>query len=83
MTDTVTVGEAISMLAEIFEVSEEDLQLDSRREDISGWDSLGVLTLMAEFDSRFGITITSETLGTLEKVRDLIDILKKHGAIQE
>ena len=83
MTDTMTVDEAISMLAEIFEVEESDINLDSRREDISGWDSLGVLSMMAEFDSRFGITIPSDTLSALEKVGDVIGILKELGAIQE
>lgn len=83
MTDTMTSEEVISMLAEIFEEPKANIKPETHRRDINGWDSLGVLSLMAEYDSRFGITLTTETLDSLETVGDLIDLLKEHGALRD
>ena len=83
MGDKVTVTEAIAMLAEIFEEDEADINLDSSREDIEGWDSLGVLSLMAEFDSRFDILLSSDALDALSSVNDVIALLRANGALVE
>lgn len=83
MGEKVTVTEALVMLAEIFEEDEADINVDSARDDIDGWDSMGVLSLMAEFDSRFDILLSSDVLETLTSIQDLINILKEHGALQE
>ena len=83
MGGVITVEEVMSMLAEIFEVPEGSIAPETPRDDITGWDSLGVLSLMAEYDDRFGITMTSEQLEAMDKVGDLIDILTGHGAIKE
>lgn len=83
MGDKVTVTEALAMFAEIFEEDETDISLESSRDDIDGWDSLGVLSLMAEFDSRFDILLSSDVLEALTSIQDLLALLKEHGALQE
>jgi acyl carrier protein len=79
--DQITVEQALSMLAEIFEEPEENLQINTPRDDVLGWDSLGVLTLMAEFDERFNITIPSEDLESFLVIGDLINFLKENGIV--
>ena len=40
--------------------------------DLDEWDSLSKMATMAYFKGHFGIVITLDTLGKLEKVSDLI-----------
>ena len=81
--EKITVEQAISMLAEIFEQPEDEIAIDTLQEDIDGWDSLGVLTLMAEFDERFNIIIPTEDLEKFTAISDLVKLLQDNGAISE
>ena len=42
--------------------------------DLDEWDSLSKMATMAYFKGHFGIAITLDTLGKLEKVSDLINL---------
>ena len=79
----ITMEEAIEMFADIFEEPLEHIQLDTRRENIVGWDSLGVLSLMAEFDLRFNISFSSGELEELNGINDLITILRNNHFLSE
>jgi acyl carrier protein len=45
-----------------------------------GWDSLAALSLVAELDDRFGVSIDSETFATLSTVDDLVNEVLRRGA---
>ena len=47
--------------------------------DIPGWDSMGVLLLMAEFDDRLGISLSTDTLANLNSVGDIIQAVNTAG----
>jgi acyl carrier protein len=79
--ETVTLAQALDMFAEIFEFPVAQLTLDTTQAEIAGWDSMGVLSMMAEFDSRFGITLTSNQLDSLKSIGNLIDVLKSNNKI--
>ena len=81
MIQTITEKEALDMFAELFEVPQGSLTVATLKSDIEGWDSLGVLTLMAEYDSRFGIIFTQEELESFNCIGDLIQVLKKHNKL--
>ncbi len=73
--------EAVSWIAEIFEEPSERVSSDTPREEIPGWDSLGVLTLMAALDERFNIQLSEEEMEGMEHVSDILAILQRDGAL--
>ena len=73
--------EALMWIADLFEESVEDINPETLKEDIPAWDSLGVLTLMAELDENFGILLTDEEMQKLHKINDIFDILRRDGRL--
>jgi acyl carrier protein len=78
-----TKYEAINWIADLFEESPDLISEDTRREDIIGWDSLGVLNLMAGFDEKFEILLTDDELQQLKGVQDILSILEKNGKLSD
>ena len=68
-------------IADLFEESIEDINPETLKEDIPAWDSLGILTLMAELDENFGILLTEEEMQRLEKINDIFEILRRDGKL--
>lgn len=79
----ISMQEAMEMFAEIFDEDHENIQLGTEKEDLEGWDSLGMLSLMAELDSRFNIVLIADDLMKLSGIADLINLLKDHDVINE
>ncbi len=77
-----TQPEALEWVARLFEETPGQLSPETSRDDIIAWDSLGVLTLMASLDSDFGITLSDDQLQNMKKVEDILQILRKSGALQ-
>ena len=73
-----TLEEALTWIADLFEESVEDIDPETLKEDIPAWDSLGVLTLMADLDENFGILLTEEEMLELQKVNDIFEILRRN-----
>lgn len=78
-----TQRDGVEWIANLFEISPEQLTPDTLRDAISAWDSLGVLTLMASLDSDFGIVLTDDDVLTIKKVGDILDIMRKNGVLTE
>lgn len=76
-----TKNEAINWIADLFEESPDSISPNTTREDIIGWDSLGVLNLMAGFDEKFEILLTDDELQQLKSVQDILAILEKNGKL--
>jgi acyl carrier protein len=74
--------EVLKLLAETFAEPLENIRPDVAREAIAGWDSMGALMLMAEFDERFSIELTAETSKKMQCVGDVLAFLRQHGALQ-
>lgn len=77
-----TEKEALVWVAGLFEQSAEKLTPETPRDDIPMWDSLGVLTLMAEFDEKFGIVLTDADMRAMRQVGHILDVLRQHGKLQ-
>jgi acyl carrier protein len=60
----------IAELCEILEVSE--LPLDSRFEDLSEWDSLNALSVIALLDSSYGIQIDAAGLQKFGSINEFL-----------
>ena len=79
---TISESEALQLLAETFAEPLENLRPDLQRATIPGWDSMGALMLMAEFDERFSLELTAETSRKMQSVADVLEFLRQHGALQ-
>ncbi len=73
--------EAISWLADIFNVDEKDIRVDLPRESLDYWDSMGMLLLMGELDDLFDFTLSEDQLNNISTINDLLDILKENNFI--
>ncbi len=77
-----TVSEALSWIANIFEQPLESITPETLRDDIETWDSLGTLTLLAGLDSDFNILVSEEELLELKSVDDILNLMRRHGKIE-
>lgn len=77
------IAEALVWVAELFEESPGRIAADTVRNDIPGWDSLGTLSLIASLDERFNIHLSEQDIEGLKGVADLLDMLRRHGALQD
>ena len=78
-----TQDEALIWVATVFEEPPENVRPETVKDEIRGWDSLGVLTLMADLDEKFQIQLTEQDIEGLEAVADILELLQKHGALSE
>ncbi len=76
-----TQQEALEWIAKLFEEKPERLTPDTARGGIPAWDSLGVLTLMADLDSNFGIQLSDDEVQGMKSVKDILDILRRNGKL--
>ena len=74
-----TQSEALAWIAQIFEMAPDQLTPDTHRDNVPAWDSLGILTLMANLDSDFGIVLTDEDIQVVKTVGDILDVMRRHG----
>ncbi len=73
--------DALQWIAEVFEESPGRINAGTLREQIPGWDSLGTLSLIAGLDERFDIQLSEQDIEALKSVADLLDLLRRHGAL--
>lgn len=78
-----THSDALKWIAKTFDESPERLTADTPRSDIASWDSLGVLTLMADLDQDFGIVLADGQAQAMNSTRDILEVLEKHGQLTD
>ena len=76
-----TQSEAVGWIAKVFEISPDQLTPDTHRDNVPAWDSLGVLTLMANLDSDHGIVLTDDDVQAIKTVGDILDVMKRNGKL--
>jgi acyl carrier protein len=62
----ITMSEFFSLIAGILEVDASMLTLNTKRSEISSWDSLAHIRMAAELEERLGAHIPIEVLGDIE-----------------
>lgn len=75
--------EAVAWIAEVFEEVAGRIDVGTLRDEIPGWDSLGTLSLIAGLDEKFDIQLSEKEIGNLTRVSDIIDILRRNGAMSD
>ena len=73
--------EALKWFAELFGLPASSVSPDTTRAQVAGWDSLGVLTLMAALDETFDVVVNDADMRAMQKVGDVLDLLRKHGKL--
>jgi acyl carrier protein len=79
---TMSEAEALAWVAEVFQEPVEKITLETPRDSIAMWDSLGVLTLMAEFDEKFDLVLADQEMRTMTKVGDILCLLREKGKLK-
>jgi acyl carrier protein len=78
---TMSEDEVLDWLAEIFQESRANITVETARQDIAAWDSLGVLTLMAELDEKFDLVLSDSDMQAMKKIGDVLSILRERGKL--
>lgn len=79
----ITPAEALEMIADALNEDADDVKEGGDLEALDGWDSMGVLMLMAELDERFGLTLEEEEIKSLKNVDDILALLTKQGCLDK
>ena len=66
----------IKLIAEILQVPTSDVTTETEIGELDEWDSLRNVTIIAELQKQFDITITQDMLMDLENVADIIDLVE-------
>jgi acyl carrier protein len=71
-------AEIKSLFANVFKY-DGDLSLATSRQDVPKWDSLQHVALVAALEQQFGITLSMDEMVEIRSVRDICNILDRHG----
>ena len=66
----------IKLIAEVLQVPTSDVTTETEIGELDEWDSLRNVTIIAELQKQFNITITQDMLMDLENVADIIDMVE-------
>lgn len=69
------------IIREVFPIQEETIDENWTSDDIPDWDSVGHLNLIMEIEKAFNIKIEVEEMFEIEKLGDIIPILKKYNVL--
>jgi acyl carrier protein len=61
---------------EAFDIDPQSVSLDTRPDDIKGWDSLGQLALASSLEQAFGINLDVDDLMEMENVHEIVRIVR-------
>lgn len=73
--------EALRWIERLFECTSGSISPETPRADIAAWDSLGLLTLMAQLNDDFGIELSDSELQSLQSVNDILVLLRSRGKV--
>lgn len=70
----------VKILAEVFEIKENAVQLDLTNGDIDTWDSLRQMDLVVSLEEGFDISLEIEDIIAMNSVQTIVDVLTTKGA---
>lgn len=72
--------EFLGIIKEALEIEGRDLSITDNFKEYSEWDSLGQLTLIAELDANYGVTIEAAVFDELNTLQELLEEVDKRKA---
>ena len=73
--------EALKWFADLFGLPPASITPATTRTEVLTWDSLGVLTLMAALAETFNLVTNDTDMRAMQKVGDVLDLLRQHGKL--
>jgi len=70
------LNETAQIISDLFGVESESLSLETRRDSISGWDSLQHVNLILDVEQHFTIHFDESQVASIETVGDLIKAIE-------
>lgn len=68
-----TIKEKLNCLEELFDIEKDTLSEETELDEISQWDSMAAIALIAMFDDKFGKVITPVEVKGFKNIKDIID----------
>lgn len=68
-----TVTEKLDTLEELLDIEKGTLSEETELDQLSEWDSLAVITLIAMLDEKYGKSVTPKRIKEFKTVKDIID----------
>jgi acyl carrier protein len=81
--NTISREDALELIAEAINEPVNDVQPGIELVTLSGWDSMAVLLLMAEFDDQFDIVLDEEKINELKLVDDILAVLEDNNVLND
>jgi len=76
MTDTEKLKD---LLTDVFLLEENEFSFELSRNQVNSWDSLGTVAMAVGVQDVFGYHMTPDEAMSINKVQDIVDILKEKG----
>ena len=76
MTDTEKLKD---LLTDVFLLEENEFSFELSRNQVNSWDSLGTVAMAVGVQDVFGYHMTPDEAMCINKVQDIVDILKEKG----
>lgn len=73
----------VRAVAEVFGVKPESITDDTSQDTLPGWDSLGMVRLLGELETRFGVEFDLMEIASFRTVGGLRGFLKERGVSLE
>ncbi len=73
----------LDALAEALSREAGSVSLDDTPDTLEEWDSMGHLTILSTIESELGIAPDTEELMNFTSIRQLVDVLKARGALED
>ena len=67
----------LTVASSIIGVSRENIGENSSQENVEYWDSFAHMNLILALEEEFDVSFTDVEITQIEKIRDIIDLLKK------
>ncbi|MCC7374233.1 MAG: acyl carrier protein [Verrucomicrobiales bacterium] len=78
-----TRAEALDWIARTFEEPPGSLTPETSRDQIAAWDSLGILTFMANLDQDFGLVLPAGEVQDFRNVGEVLEMLARRGQLAD
>ncbi len=63
------------LLAEVFEIRQDEIAENLTSEDVDNWDSLKQMDLVVSLENKYNIALSFEEIVKISSVKDIIDVL--------
>ena len=67
----------IPIVSDLFGVDPDDIDIDTTRESVEGWDSLQQVNLVMDVESQFQIHMTESQIARIKGIRDLVEVISE------